>query len=451
MKGHRPDGVQPSLRRGHAPDGSLGALALLAGALVLLSSACKKRAEATPVQVKPVRRPASSSQVEAPPAPPKKIPVKHVLLLTVDALRADQPWSGYELAKTPRLSALAEQSVVYTQAYSLANTTTPSLNALLAARYPTELPRDNCPLAGFTVDDGLPKILAAAGIATYASHGHAIFASSFAPKEGFGSWKVITDVGRVSDGAVTGEGIATQLLEIFAAKGEDTRSFVWAHFVDPHDAYVAHEAFPKSASPVRGLYDGEVAYTDHQIGRVLDALQERGFAESTAVILTADHGEAFNEHGTFRHGYSVYEEEIRVPLMLRLPGVSPRTIAEPRSAIDLARTIAELYDVAPPETWRGVSLVRDLEGPPAPRDILVDTPELISGIARRAFLRGNKKLITEAKKDRFFDLAADPKEEKAQLGADIEPFRDEARAVWKTLADVPSTYCTREAFKPVSP
>lgn len=437
-----------------APRSNIAFVALLSVACGVGATACRKKAE--PGKFSAI---ASSSVVFAasvtppvsiaPPAPPKAV-VKNVVLLTVDALRADQPWSGYELAKTPRLDALQKESVFYPRAYSLANTTTPSVNALLAGRYPTELVRDNCPLAGFTVDDGLPKTLAAAGVATFASHGHSIFASSFAPKEGFAEWKVVSDVGRVTDGAITGEGVANQLIELIAASAQkpEGRFFAWAHFVDPHDAYVAHEAFPKSASAVRGLYDGEVAYTDFQIGRVLDALRERGLLETTAVVLTADHGEAFNEHGSYRHGYSIYEEEIRVPLMLRLPGIAPQIIPEARSAIDLARTIAELLDVAPKDTWRGTSLLRDLEGKPEARDILVDTPELISGIARRAFLRGDKKLITEARKDKLFDLSADPKEEKPAIGPEIEPFRDEARAVWKTLAEVPFTYCTREAFKP---
>lgn len=418
----------------------------------IASLGCKKQAPPpAPARVTPAVPTSIESVRPAPRAAPTKPPLKSVVLITVDALRADQPWSGYEAAKTPRLNALVKESVFYPRAYSLANTTTPSLNALLAARYPTELVRDNCPLAGFTVEDGLARTLAAAGVTTLASHGHSIFASSFAPKDGFGEWKVTNDVGRVTDGAVTGEGVANQLIELIElgrTTGEG-RFFAWAHFVDPHDAYVAHEAFPKSANPSRGLYDGEVAYTDFQIGRVLDALEDKGLLETTALILTADHGEAFNEHATYRHGYSVYEEEIRVPLVLRVPGAKPQIIAQPRSAIDLARTIAELLAVKAPAAWRGTSLLRDLErhGPAQARDVLVDTPDLITGIARRAFIRGNKKLITEARKDKLFDLEADPKEERAATGPEIAVFRDEARAVWKTLAEVPSTYCTREAFK----
>lgn len=377
-----------------------------------------------------------------------------MVLITVDAFRADQPFSGYDVAgaKTPHLDALAKKSVLYTHAYSLANTTTPSLNALLAARYPTELTRDNCPLAGFTVTDGLPKALADKGVATIASHGHSIFSSSFAPKEGFQDWRVIADVGRVSDGAVTGEGVANQMIAALDEK-KDGPFFAWAHFVDPHDAYVAHEDFPKSASPARGLYDGEVAYTDFHIGRVLDHLEKKGLLAHTAVILTADHGEAFNEHGTYRHGYTLYEEEIRVPLMLAIPGRAPRVIDEPRSAIDLAKTIAELLHVEPNATWRGTSLLRDLEGKPAARDVLVDTPELMSGIARRAFVRGSKKIITESRRDRVFDLADDPKEAKALAttgpAADegAQRLASEAAEVWKTLTETPSTFCTRDAFK----
>ena len=433
---------------------SLGALFVVAalGLGGVAVAGCKKKDPPRPPPAASVTRTTlSSGRVVAPDAPRKPV-VKNVVLLTIDALRADQPWSGYDAAKTPRLDAFMKESVFYPRAYSLANTTTPSLNALLAARYATELARDNCPLAGFTVDDGLPKTLVAAGVATLASHGHSIFASSFAPKQGFSEWKVVNDVGRATDGAVTGEGVATQLIELMDQKREG-RFFAWAHFVDPHDAYVAHEAFPKSANPTRGLYDGEVAYTDFQIGRVLDSLNEKGLLDTTAVVITADHGEAFHEHGTFRHGYTVFEEEIRVPLILHFPGATPKIIDQPRSAIDLARTIAELLDVKAPDTWRGTSLLRDLEGPgPAQaRDVLVDTPELISGIARRAFVRGSQKVITEARKDRVYDLEADPKEATALTGADADALREEAKKAFGGLTEVASTYCTREAFKPVAP
>lgn len=367
--------------------------------------------------------------------------VQSVLLLTVDTLRADQPWNGYDKAKTPHLSRLAEQSVLYTHAYSVANTTTPSLSAILSARYPTELQRDNCPLAGFNLGQGLVPFLKEAGFHTFAAHGHAIFASSFAPSAGFIEWKLVDNIERrrVVDGAVTGEEVGA-LMRAFLEKPPE-RFFAWAHFVDPHDAYVAHEKFPPSDDPRRGLYDGEVAYEDEVIGSVLAALEASGAAATTAVILAADHGEAFGEHGLNRHGFSVYDEEVRVPLMVRAPSLSPRRIDVPRSTIDIARTVVALLGETPLSHWRGASLLDDaLEAGPQPRPVLIDTPELQNLPAQRAMILGQQKVILHPTRGGVFDLQADPGERSPKIDAQMTA---EAKAAFDGLEQVPFKPCTR--------
>jgi arylsulfatase A-like enzyme len=373
--------------------------------------------------------------------------VRNVLLITVDALRADQPWAGYGFGSTPALSALAEKSVVFTRMHSVANHTMPSLTALLSGRYPSELPRDRCPLTFFRFGGGIASHLASGGVYTFASQGHAVFLGAIKPDVGFDEWHVLPHVAnlKATEGAVTGEPIAQSMNEFLRAQSPGGRRFLaWSHFVDPHDAYVKHADFPPSAHPQRGVYDGEVSYEDHVIGTVLEALRERGLDGETAVVLTADHGESFGEHGYRRHGFSIYEEEVHVPFFLYVPGLEPRRVEVPRSLIDLPPTLAELFGVVPPPSWRGRSLLADL-GPGAPeeRAVLVDAPELDTRPGMQAVLRGNVKVMfVGAQAPKAFDLAADPEERRPLSDEEAAPHVEAARAALDELEPLPSSPCT---------
>jgi len=428
--------------------------ALLVGSLLCLSCSVEpwkrlfwwRSSEAT-TQEPPVK----SALVPTASEPPWPLiePVRHVLLITVDAFRADQPWTGYALAKTPYLSAFAERSVVFTQAYSVANLTTASLAGMLSGRYPSELPRDRCALGRYTFHNGLASLLAADGVHTVGVHGHAIFASSIAPSDGFREWQLIANASsvRITQGSVTGGAITALVLQTLRrASTDDQRLFLWTHLVDPHDAYVLHKDFPPSAHPLRGRYDGEIAYTDALIGEILDALAQSPYAKKTAVVITGDHGEAFLEHDNVRHGFSLYQEEIRVPLLFFVPGVRPQRIHEARSTIDLAPTIADLMAVASSPGWRGTSLVKDwaTEHEPEPRAVLVDCPELGERSAMRAVIQGSTKTTFQGSATRMFDLANDPREMAPTLVR--KPASETARAleVINQLSLVESSACYDE-------
>ena len=374
--------------------------------------------------------------------------VRSVLLLTVDAFRADQPWTGYTGVRTPYLSALAQRSVVYSRAYSLANLTTASLAGMLSGVYPSELRRDQCAIGHYLLGRGLAPYLVTSGVHTAAAHGHAIFASKLAPSDGFQDWRLIPNAAgmRITQGSVTGGPTAALLIDLLQQQPPDNRFFLWSHFVDPHDAYVAHEGFPPSADPARGLYDGEVAYTDHLIGQVLEALARSPHASTTAVIVTGDHGEAFAEHGNQRHGFTVYDEEVRVPLLLFVPGLPPRRIDLARSTIDLAPTVTELLGLVPLEHWRGRSLLQDLRGPsPEPRLVLVDCPEIEQRSAMRAVIDGPTKTILQSGGARVLDLAADPKELAPKAGSNKDDVVRRAREVVSRLQMVPGNPCMQSA------
>ncbi len=408
---------------------------------LLLLAACRGEAGGGDEQRQP-------PQVERPAPPPEPVAtprVQSLLLITVDTLRADQPWVGYRDVATPNLSRLAAKSIVYTRAYALAHFTTASLNGLLASRYPSELSRSDCDLGRYDIADSLAPTLKAAGITTFAAHGHAIFAGDSAPRRGFDEWRLIVGAaGRMQTrGAVTGTDIA-QLVTSYLEQRPRPPLFAWAHFVDPHDSYVAHEGFPPRSKQPRHVYDSEVAFTDAMIGRVLDMVERSGMAGSTAIVLTADHGEAFGEHGTTKHGASLYEEEVRVPLILHVPGVEPRTLDVPRSAVDIAPTIAQLLGVSVPSSWVGVSLLQDLtRAPPQERAVIIDVPAAYSRPPRQAVIRGHSKVVFSARSPQAFALDLDAGERtplsESEARGPIEQAREELK---KNVRSIPGTACS---------
>jgi arylsulfatase A-like enzyme len=122
------------------------------------------------------------------------------------------------------------------------------------------------------------------------------------------------------------------------------------------------EITEEDVSDLLKLYDAEIRYTDRQIGRIIDALDERGILSETLVVVTADHGEAFGEHGRFGHHPYPYEELIRVPLVIAGPGVSSTTVDEQVSLLDLAPTILEQAGAATPSEMEGESFAPALAG-----------------------------------------------------------------------------------------
>ena len=376
--------------------------------------------------------------------------VERVVLVTVDTLRADQPWVGYEYGSTPVLSKLAESAVVYTRAYTVANTTGPSLSSLLAARYPTELERDNCPLAGFDVGDGLAHVLSEAGVWTAAAHGHAYFVGVSAPKKGFVDWRTIDNAGGrlVTEGAITGPAVTDLAIRLFQEAPANKSAFIWAHYLEPHDSYVLHKDFPPSKHPRRGAYDGEVAFVDNEIGRLLAAIEASDKRDSTAIIITSDHGEAFGEHERYRHGYTVFEEEINVPLLIRIPSQNPRRIETPRSTIDIPRTIASLLGATAPSRWRGRSLVEDLsDSTIEERPVIVDAPELMNLPAQQSVILGKRKVVRLGTRWTAYDLESDPAEKKPIQSENAREWIEQAKSVLAAIESIPHRACARQAYK----
>ncbi|MFO0611294.1 MAG: sulfatase-like hydrolase/transferase [Polyangiaceae bacterium] len=352
----------------------------------------------------------------------------NIVLITIDTLRADLGFAGYSRPITPHIDALAARSTVFDRAYSLASYTGKSVGPLLIGKYPSETHRNWGHFNKFSEEDTfVTERLHKAGFRTMSVQGHRYFdvwggfergfdvmdMSAAPPKEA--KW----DVANTS----TSEALSDAAISLLS-KPENTsgRFFLWVHYLDPHADYLAHEGISFGSSP-RDKYDGEVAFTDGHVGRLLDAIEKASFGAETAIIITSDHGEIFHEHGMDNHGREVWEPLVRVPLVVYVPSAAPHHVSVRRSCIDLVPTILDLARVDRPaadaegsDFLSGRSLLPDLlpkEGdpPPATRDIVVDMPAGPYNDSRRALIHDDLKLIVsnEVRFD-LYDLEKDPSE-----------------------------------------
>jgi hypothetical protein len=186
--------------------------------------------------------------------------------------------------------------------------------------------------------------------------------------------------------------------------------FLWLHYLDPHGRYMPHPGDMQFGDSEEDKYDGEIAYTDKHLGRLLDYLARSSQGARTVIIVTSDHGEGFNEHGYINHGMTLYKELLHVPLLVYVPDIEPHVVDGPVSVIDVLPTVADLAG-AP---WRdlaieGESLVPQIfyARDARQRVVFAETnyPEPI-----RAAIADDYKLIFNMKNNvyQLYDLKKDP-------------------------------------------
>ncbi len=382
----------------------------------------------------------------------------NVIVLSVDSLRADMPWAGYPRAIAPRLTELERRSVSYTEAYAISSYTSMSLGGLLGGKLPGEMKRSGFFFGKYPDENVMfPEVLQAHGVRTIAAHAHGYFKGA-GFEQGFDRYEIVPDIVFKNE---TDPNVTSPQHEAIAEKQlgdpelDTKRFFAWYHFLDPHDMYMAHEKDGIAAygSKLRDRYDAEVTFTDRYLGKLLDFIDGRPWGKRTVVIVTADHGEAFGEHGQFGHGFEVWQNLVRVPLFVHLPGVAARRIDVPRSAIDLAPTILDLLEVKEGRealALEGESLVPELRGGPTPpRDVVIDLPMTSDSDKRRALVHGHLKIIAFGKEEslKLYDLEADP-EEKAPIsrGDSFDEMARIYRARARTIHEVAPYACQEKCL-----
>ncbi len=341
------------------------------------------------------------------PATPGRL---NLLIVLVDTLRADHlGFHGYERATSPNLDRLARESVQFERAFSHSPWTMPSVASFFTSLEPKDhgiadwkQPLDLKLLT-------LAEHLKANGYRTEGYVSHGVLAPVYQFDQGFDVYDASVVQGRMPREISTAREITDKAVAALARLGP-APWLMWVHYFDPHDAYLAHQGFDYGPRPM-DRYDSEIAYTDQQIGRLLDDVRRRGLLDRTVVVFLADHGEGFGEHGSLYHSTTLYDELLHVPLLLRIPGVAPSRVASTVAVMDVAPTVVSLLGLPIPETFRGQPL-RLAGGRFAPEQDHVVVAETYRDVDLRAIRSGPWKLIMDRASGgrKLFDMASDPGE-----------------------------------------
>jgi len=371
------------------------------------------------------------------PPPPPRLPLHsradllaprhNIILLSIAPLRPDHLGCyGYHRDTSPNIDELARSAIRFANPYSLSNKTPSVIGSLITGKYPSEHQRTFQHFNKFLPDNiTLAERLKYAGFKTSGVGSHWYFLPSFGISQGIDRWEVIYEPGDRMEAVPTAAKIADRAIaHLQELRRSPEPYFLWVHFIDPHKLYIAHDEVPSFGTRAVDLYDGEIRYTDLHLGRLLAEIDGGEDRPRTAVALIADHGECFGEHGEYFHGWSVHEPQIRVPFLLRVPGLEPRVVQTRVSLVDLVPTLLDLAGVSPKLTeeqdtdpehpLRGVSLLPDLlaGGEWTSRPIYAEVYPGPSNSAFSAFLVDDLKLIHiwGGNVYSLFDLAADPGE-----------------------------------------
>ena len=328
-----------------------------------------------------------------------------MLFVVVDTLRADHlPVYGYSAGKTPRLDGFARDALRFEQAYANASWTRPSFASLLTGRYASS---HGVMSKAASLPDEATTIAEAFGAAGYHTGGIVTnynVAPFFNFDQGFDEYhylaphflfgasdtsaklsalqilrrvdeKARSMLGRVEPGSAyqDAETVNAEIDRFLAGRKGTKPWLLFVGYMDPHDPYYEHpyngvgysraahvKPDPSEADRLRRLYDGEISYWDEHSGRLIDGLKQRGLYDDLTIVVTADHGEEFMEHGGFWHGTTLYDEQLHVPLLLKLPKGerAGSVLTHWVESVDIMPTLLSLKQLPLPKALQGVDLFR---------------------------------------------------------------------------------------------
>lgn len=389
------------------------------------------------------------------PARPERTyePAKNVVVLVIDTLRADKlrPFNVETRVKTPVIDRFASEGVVFELAQSPENWTKPAVASILTGLHPLTHQQK-------TGDAALPS---SAELLSEHLKGEGFTTGSFIAN-GYVSDRFGFDQGWDDYSNYIREGGSTEAKDVFDKAGnwieahKDERFFAYIQTIDPHVPYDPPGEYLQMYDPseysgqirprmtgdllekakrnppevvfdasdkrrLKALHDGEITKHDHFFGAFLERLAELGLADDTLVVVTSDHGEEFEDHGSWGHGHSVYQELLHVPLLFRLPNRLPAgaKVGNAVSTLDISATVTELLGVPGMAHNEGHTLVGLMlgEAPSQPTVAFSDFQD-----DRRVITTGRWKLILRGNlTSTMFDLVADPMEKK-QLDASAFPI-----------------------------
>lgn len=345
-----------------------------------------------------------------------------MVLITIDTLRADHLGCyGDKQIKTPNIDALASDGTRFERAFSVVPVTLPSHATMLTGTYPMLSGMHDFSLNKLNPSQPtLASVLKQSGYATGAVIAAAVLDSRFGLNQGFDFYYDHFDFNRLDETNLDemerpGNEVADVALD-WLEKNWQKKFFLWMHLYDPHFPYKPPE--PYRTEYAGRLYDGEIAFADVQVGRLVRFLKDMGVYENTVILLAGDHGEGLGEHGEKTHGFFIYNSTMHVPLMIRLPGVAGgKTVLEPVSLVDVMPTALSAAGVDIPAEVQGKNLLPRVRGTTADvverdRNVYGETylPRIHFNWSELRAAENEKYHFIDAPKPELYDVTSDPGE-----------------------------------------
>lgn len=364
--------------------------------------------------------------------------VRNVLLITMDTTRADHLGCyGRRDAGTPSLDRLASEGALFDRCASCAPLTLPSHACIMTSKYPyAHGARNNASYRVADVNVTLAEVLRERGYATQATVASVVLNRLFGLDQGFEAYNDI-GTGSLSSPA-RAERPADEMADDAISMLRSLSSkpfFLWVHFYDPHEPYEPRKGFPLNSIPA---YHEEIEFMDSQIGRLLAELKRLDLEDNTLVVAVADHGEGLGDHGELTHGFLLYETTLRVPLLMRCPGIIPagKRVDSLVRTIDIAPTILDLMGRPALKDGQGSSLKPLLLGKIGDLHVSAYAETFVTqfefGLSPlRSLIQETSKYIL-APKPELYDLVRDPGETRNLIEAEA-PKASTLRADLKDL------------------
>jgi arylsulfatase A-like enzyme len=407
----------------------------------------------------------------------------NVVIIGVDTLRPDHLGCyGYDRETSPEIDKLAARGTLFENVVSQSPWTLPSFATIFTSLYPLQHGASALNTKLRTDQSTLAMMLLKKGYSTAGIINAPFLRPDFKLDRGFEYYDYKAPfAGRIADGT-TSDALA------WIDDHIDEPFFIFVHYFDPHLPYGPPppydtkfypdyagdlpapfdiNLFPRARATnfetmksvsqddwdyIRALYDGEILFTDREVGRFLTGLDERDLTDNTLVIFLSDHGEEFFEHGGFEHGHALYNEVIKVPLIVSLPGQIPENarLTEHARLIDIAPTVLDFLRIEQGQHMEGVSLkplitgdgeIRAAEGALLPPGIGY-SESMLYGAERKAILAFPWKYTYEIMSGRhtLMDLGADPDEMEDVAGANPDALRPVEELLAKTVFGISETW-----------
>ena len=342
----------------------------------------------------------------------------NLVVVTIDTLRPDHLHCyGYEKIQTPNLDRLSARGVVFDNAVTQTPLTPPSHASIFTGQYPNVHHVRNT--GGFILPPSarpLARILQEQGWDTAAFVSSAVLKKSFGFSNGFGTYDdQMPRPKNKQEFREDPERRARQTVDravqwLTAQSGKPF--FLWVHVYDPHIPY--NPPAPFSEQYKSRPYDGEIAYTDQQLGRLFDAIGSKPGADKTIVAVLSDHGESLGEHGEYTHGVFLYDSTLRIAFMMAGPGVPAGVrVKQQVRSVDFLPTVLSVMGGKPPNDIQGTSLTPTFSNGKASTDIsYAETlfPKLNMGWSELRGIRTNNWKYIRAPRPELYDLTQDPHE-----------------------------------------